>query len=70
MAMSVAVEAVGKGDRVVLWIGGAPEHGGGPRAVVIGAVHEDAAYRTFQVSHEGASLDVKVPRGQTVDLVC
>ncbi|KZN20475.1 MULTISPECIES: hypothetical protein [Pseudomonas] len=64
MAMSIPVEAVEKGDRLVLWFANAP------RAVVVRDISVGMAVRTFQVSHEGSSVELSVQHGHTVDLTC
>jgi hypothetical protein len=64
MSLSVAVESVEKGDRIELWLADAP------RAVVVRGISEGRVVRTFQVSHEGASFELSVQRGHTVNLTC
>lgn len=64
MSLSIAVESVEKGDRIELWLVDAP------CAVVVCGISEGTVVRTFQVSHEGASFELNVQRGQTVNLTC
>lgn len=64
MVMSIAVEAVERGDRVVLWFGEAPQN------FVVSGIAEGIAVRTLMVCHNGASLELNVQRGHTVDLTC
>lgn len=64
MTMSIAVEAVEKGDRIELWVGSAP------KAVVVHEITEGTAIRTFKVSLGDVPFELSAQRGQAVTLTC
>ncbi len=64
MSKSIAVERIQKGDRIEIW------HGDRPQAVFVDEVAEGATVRTLQVSHQGGTFELNVPRGYSINLVC
>lgn len=64
MSISTAVETIEKGDRIEVWLGDAPQ------AVVVCGISEGETFRTFQVNHAGAALELNVPLGYAVNLCC
>lgn len=60
--MIISVEDVKQGDSIELWIDG------GPKAVVVDEISEGNTLRAFRVNCEGASFELNVPRGETVNL--
>lgn len=64
MSRSFSVESVEVGDRVELWIGDSA------KAVVVRKIVESESARTLHVTSNREPVEVTIPRGHEVNLVC